>query len=136
MNSQSFDDMHLAQHWLTTVHSQESFALSMARICHNDYPALILAEVQKSKDAQPPKSPAELDLWQRRSTVVKSRISAIAHADSMACATPQAAERILTATYDFCRRALPMNLEEFDDDLRIAADFSATISRLCAPDSP
>lgn len=135
MDTKSFNDIHLAQHWLSTVHSQESFALSMARMCTGDFADLILKESQKSKDNQPPQSAEELDLWQRRSIVLKSKISAIAHADSMARLSSGVASEILKATREYCDRSLPVTESELEESQLATAGLTATISNLCSVNS-
>ena len=101
----------------------------MAHSCRRDAAALIYREAQKFCDQEPPETQKELSRRQQQSMYLTSRISSIAHADSMARIHPGVAAEILRETKAFCER---LGLD--DKPFKEAMALTSTISSLCHSD--
>ena len=132
MSQQLIDEMQHAEQWLTIVHSQQLFALSLARACRVEFGNLLLSEAKKCTEQPTPPDPNELALRQRKAATAMLKMSAIVHADAMAKQVPGAGAAILDAIRQLGTAQLPHADADFRQIEQATADAIAQISKLCA----
>jgi len=134
MSQRQFDEMHHEHQWLAAVQSQQSFALSLARISSGEFADLLFSETKKYTDQPGPQSPDELALRQRQAGALTFKASALVHAGLLAKAVPGAASAIQAAARTFSATALPRTEAEFRQAEQAVLEFMAHLTKLCAAD--
>jgi hypothetical protein len=134
MNPHLFDEMHYQNQWLSLIQSQNSLALALSVLCQAEFAELILLESKRFTGQSQPKTPDELALRERQAAAVKSRISAMAHGDSMAKVASHATDEILQALRASCAVDLPKVEADFQRERQARVDLNSALYKLCSPD--
>jgi hypothetical protein len=118
---------YIAGSWASICRTAQSHALMMGQQCATEFADLMTEEAAKLCREPAPTTSEQLSDCYMKSMALTSKIGSISHADQMAKRSPQAAEKLLQLTRDFCSR-VPLDRRVYGESFALSSEILSLCS--------